>query len=76
MNVYTADDQNQSSPNFTFYNSYVIATGMSSGAQQAFIATELAPTVTSGAVSTPVRLPQLAVSFFERNPAAHGRRLH
>ena len=70
MNVYTADDQNQSSPNFTFYNSYVIATGMSSGAQQAYIATELAPTVTTGAVSTPVRLPQLAVSFFERNAAA------
>jgi hypothetical protein len=70
MNVYTADDQNQSSPNFTFYNSYVIATGMSSGAQQAYLATELAPTVTTGAVSTPVRLPQLAVSFFERNAAA------
>src|SRR6476469_4313805 len=45
MNVYTADDQGQSSPNFTCYNSYIIATNMTSGAQQAFLATELAPTV-------------------------------
>ena len=45
MNVYTADDQGQSNPNFTFYNSYIIATNMTSGAQQAFLATELAPTV-------------------------------
>ena len=70
MNVYTADDQSQSSPTFTLYNSYVIATGMQAGAQQAFIASELAPTVTSGTVQAPVRLPQLAVSFFERNAAA------
>src|SRR5262249_40882491 len=50
MNVYTADDQSQSNPNFTFYNSYVIANNMSSGAQQAYLASELAPTVTSGTV--------------------------
>src|SRR6478672_13720936 len=70
MNVYTADDQGQSSPNFTFYNSYIIATNMTSGAQQAFLATELAPTVTSGTLGAPVRLPQLAVSFFEKNKVA------
>ncbi|MBZ5508970.1 MAG: hypothetical protein LAO78_26215 [Acidobacteriia bacterium] len=70
MNVYTADDQNQSNPNFTLYNSYNIATNMSSGAQQAYLATELAPTVTSGGLGIPLRLPQLAVSFFERNAAA------
>lgn len=67
MNVYTADDQGQSSPNFTLYNSYVIATNMASGAQQAFIASELAPNVTNGTLQVPVRLPQLAVSFFEKN---------
>jgi hypothetical protein len=70
MNVYTADDQGQSSPNFIFYNSYVIATNMTAGAQQAFLATELAPTVTSGTLGAPVRLPQLAVSFFEKNQVA------
>ena len=70
MNVYTADDQNQSNPNFTLYNSYNIATNMSSGAQQAYLATELAPTVTSGTLAAPVRLPQLAVSFFEKNAVA------
>ncbi len=70
MNVYTADDQGQSSPNFTLYNSYVIATGVVSGAQQAFIASELAPNVTSGTLQIPVRLPQLAVSFFEKNDTA------
>ena len=70
MNVYTADDQGQSSPNFVFYNSYAIATNINPGAQQAFLATELAPTVTSGTLGLPVRLPQLAVSFFERNATA------
>ncbi|HEY2168098.1 MAG TPA: hypothetical protein VGJ30_00615 [Candidatus Angelobacter sp.] len=70
MSVYTADDQGQSGPNFTFYNSYVIATNIASGAQQAFLATELAPTVTSGTLGAPVRLPQLAVSFFEKNDVA------
>jgi hypothetical protein len=70
MSVYIADDQGQSSPNFTFYNSYVIASNIASGAQQAFLATELAPTVTSGTLGAPVRLPQLAVSFFEKNDVA------
>ena len=70
MSVYTADDQGQSNPNFVLYNSYVIATNMASGAQQAFLATELAPTVTSGTLGAPMRLPQLAVSFFEKNDVA------
>lgn len=70
MNVYTADDQSQSNPNFILYNSYVIATNMTAGAQQAFLATELAPTVTTGTLGAPVRLPQLAVSFFEKNQVA------
>jgi len=70
MSVYTADDQNQSNPNFTLYNSYAIATSMLAGQQQAFLASELAPTVTSGNLGAPVRLPQLAVSFFEKNEAA------
>ena len=70
MNVYSADDQSQSDPTFTLYNSYTIATGISAGAQQAFIASELAPTVTSGTLGAPVRLPQLAVSFFEKNDVA------
>jgi hypothetical protein len=70
MTVYTADDQGQSNPNFIAYNSYIIATGIGSGAQQAFLASELAPTVTSGTLGAPVRLPQLAVSFFEKNDVA------
>src|SRR6185437_3172003 len=70
MSVYTADDQGQSNPNFILYNSYIIATNIASGAQQAYIATELAPTITSGTLGAPVRLPQLAVSFFEKNDVA------
>ena len=70
MSVYIADDQGQSNPNFVLYNSYNIATNMAAGAQQAFLATELAPTVTSGMLGAPVRLPQLAVSFFEKNDVA------
>jgi hypothetical protein len=70
MSVYIADDQGQSNPNFVLYNSYNIATNMAAGAQQAFLATELAPTVTSGTLGAPVRLPQLAVSFFEKNDVA------
>ena len=70
MNVYTADDQSQSNPAFTLYASYNIATAIAAGAQQAFIASELAPTVTSGTLAAPVRLPQLAVSFFAKNDGA------
>jgi hypothetical protein len=70
VSVYTADDQNQSNPNFTLYGTYTIATAMAAGPQQAFLASELAPNVTSGTLGTTVRLPQLAVSFFEKNDGA------
>ena len=70
VNVYTADDQSQSNSNFTLYGTYTIATGMAAGAQQAFLASELAPNVTSGTLATTVRLPQLALSFFEKNDVA------
>lgn len=70
VNVYTADDQNQSNPTFTLYNSYIVATGMAAGAQQAFLASELAPNVTSGTLGAAVRLPQLAVSFSKKNDVA------
>jgi hypothetical protein len=71
VNVYTADDQSSSSPNFTLYGTYDVVTGVAAGPQQVFIATELAPNVTSGTLTTSViRLPQLAVSFFETNAGA------
>lgn len=70
MSVYTADDQSQSNPNFTLYNNYIVATNMTAGAQQAFLASELAPNITSGTLQTTLRLPQLAVSFFEKNDVA------
>lgn len=70
VNVYSADDQSQSNPSFTLYNSYTIATAMAAGSQQAFLTSELAPNVTSGTLGTSVRLPQLAVSFFEKNDTA------
>ena len=72
MSVYTADDQGQSNPNFTLYNSYTVVTGMSAGGQQVFIASELAPTASSGSTASlpQIRLPQLAVSFFEKNATA------
>lgn len=71
INVYTADDQSSSTPNFTLYGTYDVVTGVAAGPQQVFIATELAPNVTSGTLTTSViRLPQLAVSFFETNAGA------
>ncbi|HMC31748.1 MAG TPA: hypothetical protein VKL99_13005 [Candidatus Angelobacter sp.] len=70
MSVYTADDQSQSNPNFTLYGNYNIATNIAAGAQQAFLAGELAPNVTSGTLGVTMRLPQLAVSFFEKNESA------
>jgi len=71
INTYTADDQPGSAPAFTLYGSYDVATGVAAGPQQIFIATELAPNATSGTLtSTTVRLPQLAVSFFETNAGA------
>jgi hypothetical protein len=71
INTYVADDQSSSAPNFTLYGTYDVVTGVAAGPQQVFIATELAPNVTSGTLATSViRLPQLAVSFFETNAGA------
>lgn len=70
VNVYTADDQSTSSPNWTLYGTYSLVTGIAAGGQQVYVATELAPNTTSGTVTTNVRLPQLAVSFFETNTTA------
>lgn len=71
VNTYTADDQSSSTPNFTLYGTYDVVTGVAAGPQQIFIATELAPNTTSGALTASVvRLPQLAVSFFETNAGA------
>ena len=70
INIYTADDQSQSNPNFTLYNSYTLVQTVAAGAQQVYLASELVPNATSGTVFTNVRLPQLAVSFFEKNTTA------
>jgi hypothetical protein len=70
INVYTADDQSQPSPNFTVYGTYSLVTGVAAGAQQIYLASELAPNTTVGSVVTNIRLPQLAVSFFEKNTTA------
>jgi hypothetical protein len=70
INVYTADDQSQSNPTFILYNSYTIAQTITAGPQQVFLASELAPNATAGTVLTNVRLPQLAISFFEKNDTA------
>jgi hypothetical protein len=73
INVYTADDQSVSSPNFAQYGTgYNLTTAtFPAGPGQIYIATELAPTATGGAtIATPVRLPQLAVSFSELNATA------
>lgn len=80
VNVYTADDIAKPqafnpAPNtaYTLYGSYDLATAVPSGANQIFIGTELAPTVTAGtipAVSIGFRLPQMAVSFSETNAGA------
>jgi hypothetical protein len=70
VNVYTADDQGGSSPNWTLYGTYSVVTSLAAGPQQVYIATELAPNSTSGTVATNFRLPQLALSFFETNTTA------
>jgi len=69
-NVYTADDQSQPSPNFTLYGTYNLVQAIAAGAQQVYLASELAPNTTVGTVFTNMRLPQLAVSFFEKNTTA------
>jgi hypothetical protein len=71
INTYVADDQPGSTPNFTLYGTYDVVTSVAPGPQQLFIATELAPNATSGTLTASViRLPQLAVSFFETNAGA------
>jgi len=70
VNVYTADDQAGPTPNWTLYGTYSLVTGMAAGPQQVFVATELAPSSTSGTASASFRLPQLALSFFETNAGA------
>ncbi len=70
VNVYTADDQSSSTPNWSLYGTYALVTGAAAGAQQIYVATELAPNTTSGTVATNFRLPQLALSFSETNTTA------
>jgi hypothetical protein len=82
MQVYTADDlaspQALNPAPGTGYSPYAAAPGydivtantLLAGPQQVYIGTELAPTVTSGTLSLPVRLPQAAVSFTETNGTA------
>lgn len=72
MNVYTADDQaNPQDSVLTLYGSFDVVTGVAAGAQQVYIASEIAPGATNGSLASPaVRLPQYAVSFQETNAGA------
>ncbi len=71
INVYTADDvANPQAQSFTLYGSYDLATAIPAGAQQVFVATELAPNTTAGTLFATVRLPQAAISFSETNAGA------
>lgn len=71
INVYTADDAANPQPqNFTLYGSYDLATGVPAGANQVFVATELAPNTTGGTLAATIRLPQAAISFSETNAGA------
>ncbi|HZD96343.1 MAG TPA: hypothetical protein VE133_18920, partial [Candidatus Sulfotelmatobacter sp.] len=74
MNVYTADDlPNATTPfvTYTLYGSYdLTTTTVTSGPQQIYVGTELAPTATIGTLGAAVRLPQIAVSFSETNVGA------
>src|SRR5258708_2663046 len=67
INVYTADDQAGSSPNFALYGTYVLFNGVAAQPHQIYVGTELAPTATSGTLSAAVLPPRLAVSFFAHN---------
>lgn len=74
MNVYTADDVvTPQDSALTLYGSFDVVTGVAAGAQQVYIASELAPNTTSGSLTSPavtVRLPQYAISFQETNAGA------
>ncbi|MBV9073871.1 MAG: hypothetical protein JOZ10_09585 [Acidobacteria bacterium] len=54
----------------TIDGTYTVVTNLPAGAQQVYIASELAPNSTGGTVSTNVRLPQRAFSFQEVNTTA------
>jgi hypothetical protein len=70
VTVYTADDQSSPTPNWTSYVTFPLVTNLGSGPQQVFVATELAPSATSGTANANFRLPQLALSFLETNTVA------
>ncbi len=71
MNVYTADDKvNPQTADFTLFGFYDVVTAVPSGAQQVYIASELAPNTTGGTLGATVRLPQVAISFSETNTNA------
>jgi hypothetical protein len=54
----------------TVDGTYTLVTNLPAGAQQIFIASELAPAATGGTLGTVVRLPQRAFSFQEVNTTA------
>ncbi len=54
----------------TIDGSYTVVTNLPAGAQQIFIASELAPNTTGGTLGTSIRLPQRAFSFKEVNTTA------
>lgn len=79
INVYTADDLAKPqafnpapSNGYTLFGSYDLVTAVPAAANQVFIGTELAPSVTGGTLpaNTAFRLPQAAVSFSETNAGA------
>ena len=54
----------------TIDGTYKIVAALPAGAQQIYIASELAPNTTAGTVQTNIRLPQRAFSFKEANTTA------
>jgi hypothetical protein len=54
----------------TLDGTYKVVSALPAGAQQIYIASELAPNSTAGTVQTNVRLPQRAFSFKETNTTA------
>ena len=54
----------------TIDGTYKVVSALPAGAQQIYIASELAPNSTGGTIQTNVRLPQRAFSFKETNNTA------
>jgi hypothetical protein len=54
----------------TIDGTYTLVTNLPAGAQQIYVASELAPNSTAGTISTNIRLPQRAFSFQEVNTTA------